>query len=62
MTIILSILSVAVIQFGQSEYVVEEEQRAVTVCLTIINSILERSVSISLSTLENSAAGLFNTQ
>lgn len=51
-------LSVAVIQFNQPEYVVSENENEVTICLSTAAGILQRSVSITLSTLQSSAEGL----
>ena len=50
--------SVALIEFEQNAYSISEENNQVTVCLTTAGGILERSVTISLSTSGTSAQGL----
>lgn len=50
--------SVALIQFNQPQYVVSEDVNEVTICLSTDAGILQRSVSINLSTVGNSAEGL----
>lgn len=50
--------SVAPIQFNQPQYVVSEDANEVRICLSTVAGILQRSVSINLLTVGDSAEGL----
>lgn len=54
----LCLVLVTAILFGETEYVISEGENVVTVCLSIGAGILERNVSVSLSTSGISAEGL----
>ena len=45
-------------QFDQTTYTVNEEEFIATVCLSADPDVLQRNVSVTLTTSENSAEGL----
>ena len=48
----------ALVSFNQVVYMIPEEGDIVSVCMTVAGNVLHRSISISLSTVGNTAEGL----
>ena len=46
------------IEFEENDYKIDEEVPFITVCLSVIDNVLQRNVSLAVITVENSATGL----